>query len=196
VIRVECRPAGLDVRKGIAMDEDSYVIPKKLVPVMLWIHPEGRVHGSMFVHLPGADSAREEQPSDVINESVDFVAIEREDPDELRFYNKSSIVRVHYQEQTAATGHEGRAHPCRITMMDGSLIEAEICKVTPEGRSRLYDYMNDTRERFLKVRAGGPEVILINKSYVVYISAVEARNTVVAGAVAEAAPGASLAMVA
>ncbi len=60
-------------------------------------------------------------------------------------------------------------------MMDGSMIEGEICKATPVERSRLYDYMNDTSERFLKLRHDATEVLLINKSYVVYISSVEVR---------------------
>ena len=178
------------------MSDGSLVIPKKQVSVTLWVHPEGRVQGSMFVHLPGSDSAREEQPSDVINETVDFVVIQREDPDELRFYNKSSIVRVHYQEQVSSMPDEGQPRPCRITMMDGSLIEAEICKATPEERSRLYDYMNDTSERFLKVRGGGSEVLLINKSYVVYISDVEVRAHASRAADGDTASSAQLALVA
>jgi len=178
------------------MSDGSLVIPKKQVPVTLWVHPEGRVQGAMFVHLAGDDSAREEQPSDVINESVDFVVIEREDPDEIRFYNKSSIVRVHYQEQPSSRQDEGQPRPCRITMMDGSLIEAEIYKATPEERSRLYDYMNDTKERFLKVRGGGSEILLINKSYVVYISAVEDRNHVSHGDACDSAANMPLALVA
>ena len=157
------------------MDHNSLVIPKKQVPVTLWVHPEGRVQGSMFVHTTGSDSTREEQPSDVINEAGDFVVIEREDLDETRFYNKSSIVRLHFQDEARSPVNEGRPQSCRITMMDGSLIEGEICKATPVERSRLYDYMNDTGERFLKVRSGGAEVLLINKSYVVYISAPDER---------------------
>ena len=157
------------------MTDDSLVIPKKLVPVTLWVHPEGRVQGSMFVHLPGPDSMLEEQPSDIINEAADFVVIERENPHEMRFYNKSSIVRLYYQEHILSPLDGGQPHTCRITMMDGSLFEAEICKATPIERSRLYDYMNDTSERFLKVRTGGAEVLLINKSYIVYITAVDVR---------------------
>jgi hypothetical protein len=163
---------------------------------MLWIHPEGPVHGSMFVHLPGSDSMREEQPSDIINEAADFVVIEREDPDEIRFYNKSSIVRLQYEDLPFSPADEGRPQACRITMMDGSLIEADICKVTPEERSRLYDYMNDTSERFLKVRPGGSGVMLINKSYVVYISTLECNEHASNTAEADTSRGGAFALVA
>ena len=178
------------------MDDGSLVIPKKQVPVTLWVHPEGRVQGSMFVHLAGPESIREEQPSDVLNEAADFVVIEREDPDEIRFYNKSSIVRLHYEDLVLTPADEGRPQPCRVTMMDGSLIDANICKVTPEERARLYDYMNDTSERFLKLRPGGTEVILINKSYVVYISTLEVLTNIACPVEGDAAFGAPLALVA
>ena len=155
------------------MNDGALVVPKKRVPVTLWIHPEGPVQGLMFIHLPDCASGREEQPADVINETADFLVIEREGRDEIRFYNKSSIVRLQYANDLFLAVDEGRPQSCRITMMDGSLIDAEIFKVTPEDRSRLYDCMNDTSERFLKVRPGGSEVMLINKSYVVYISTLE-----------------------
>lgn len=156
------------------MEDGALKVPKRQVPVMLWVHPEGRVVGSMFVHLPGPDSMPGEQPWDVINEAADFVAIKLDDPDEMRFYNKSSIVRMEYRDGASSLLAEGRPLPCMLTMMDGSLIEGDICKATPVERSRLYDYMNDTEERFLKLRSRGVDVLLVNKSYVVHIRAVDA----------------------
>ena len=156
------------------MDDGALKVPKRQVPVTLWVHPEGRVVGSMFVHFPSPDSSHSEQPWDVINEAADFVAIRLDDPEEMRFYNKSSIVRVEYRDGATSLLAEGRPLPCMITMMDGSLIEGDICKATPVERSRLYDYMNDTGERFLKLRSHDVNVLLVNKSYVVYISAVDA----------------------
>ncbi|MGH8677812.1 MAG: hypothetical protein ACREUQ_05605 [Burkholderiales bacterium] len=159
------------------LNDSSLKVPKSLAAVTLWVHPEGRVQGSMFVNLPGPDSTRAEQPWDVINEPPDFIAIKREDPEEVRFYNKSSIVRIQYWDGISSPLDEGRPLPCQITMMDGSLINGKICKAAPIERSRLYDYMNETGERFLKLRPdSGGEVLLVNKSYVVYISTVEARE--------------------
>jgi hypothetical protein len=162
------------------MDDGALKVPKKQVPVTLWVHPEGRVVGSMFVHFPGSDSSDGEQPWDVINEAGDFVAIKLDEPEEMRFYNKSSVVRVEYRDGATLLLAEGRPLPCMITMMDGSLIEGDICKATPVERSRLYDYMNDTSERFLNLRSHDVEVMLVNKSYVVYIGAVDARSRNVA----------------
>ena len=158
------------------MEDDALKVPKKQVPVTLWVHPEGRVVGSMFVHYPGPDETQCEQPWDVINEAADFVAVKLDEPHEMRFYNKSSIVRIEYRDSGFSTIAEGKPLPCMLTLMDGSLIEGQICKATPVERSRLYDYMNDTGERFLKLCSDEADVMLVNKSYVVYISTVDAAT--------------------
>jgi len=152
------------------MEENSLKIPKKPMPVTLWVHPEGRVVGAIFLHLPGADSGRGEQPLDVMNEATDFLVIQREPPEGVRFYNKSSIVRLEYWDGTEANDGDGRPLACHVTMMDGSMIDGALSKAAPLERSRLYDYMNDPSERFLKLLTGANEIILINKSYVVCIS--------------------------
>ena len=178
------------------MDDGALKVPKQQVPVTLWVHPEGRVIGSMFVHLPNPDSTHNEQPWDVINEAADFVALKLDDPDEIRFYNKSAIVRVEYEDAASSLLAEGRPLPCMITMMDSSLITGEICKATPVERSRLYDYMNDTGERFLKLRSDNVDVLLINKSYVVCINAVDSAAFAARPAAGEAAVREPLALVA
>jgi hypothetical protein len=155
------------------------------MPVTLWVHPEGRVVGSMFLTFPSPDSGGGEQPADVINRAVDFLVFKLEETDEIRFYNKSSIVRVEYWDGSAFPGDIGRPQPCRITMMDGALFDGEICKQLPEEHSRLYDYMNDTRERFLTLRLGGGNIALINKSYVVFIGSRESISSPAAGSEGE-----------
>ena len=151
------------------MDDNSLKIPKKPMPVTLWVHPEGRVVGSIFLHLPGAETTME-QPLDVMNEKTDFLVIQREAPDGVVFYNKGSIVRLDYWDASEASCADGQPLPCRMLMMDGSVIDGALSKAAPIERSRLYDCMNDTSERFLKLRTGVNEIVLVNKSYVVCIS--------------------------
>ena len=164
------------------MDKSSLKILKRQMPVTLWVHPEGRVVGSMFLTFPSPQSAGGEKPVDVINRAVDFLVFKLEDTDEIRFYNKSSIVRVEYWDGSNSEDNSGRLQPCRITMMDGALFEGEISKQQPEEHSRLYDYMNDTRERFLRLRLGDGIIALINKSYIVSISSIEMTSSAVTGA--------------
>ena len=58
-------------------------------------------------------------------------------------------------------------------MMDGSLLEGEIREPLPEDRSRLYDYLNQVRTRFIRLRVDGDRVFLVNKSYVIHATAVD-----------------------
>jgi hypothetical protein len=149
--------------------ENPLRILKRRLPVTLWVHPEGRVVGSLFLHFGGGELQEDEAPWSVLNEPADFVVIERQDPIETRFYNKHAIVRVEYIDSNR-TQNAGAPLTCRVTLMDGLLLEGEICKAMPVERSRLYDYMNDMRERFLELRLSSSERALINKTYIVSIS--------------------------
>jgi len=161
------------------MSSSSLKIPKQQVPMTIWVHPEGRVVGAIFLNFPESDSHGTEQPWEVLNESADFLVIKRSDPEGIRFYNKSSIVRVEYRDDNRFAAADGMPLPCRVIMMDGALIEGEFCKALPAEQSRLSDYVRDTRERFFKLRLAGGNITLVNKSYVVYISELEARTRAV-----------------
>lgn len=171
------------------MDEGSLQVPKKQMPVTLWVHPEGRVLGALFLRLPEAEGDRGEEPADVLNECADFVVVKLDNPDALCFYNKRSIVRVEYFDGTCRQT-EGRPAGCRVNLMDGSTMDGEIIKSLPRERSRLYDYMNDDSEHFLKLCLSDGTVVLLNKNYVVSILPLERDETVTEPP--EPAPGGSL----
>ena len=152
------------------MDDGAFKIPKTLRPVTLWVHPEGQVLGSLFLHMPTNELVDGEQPVDALNEPGDFLPIKRDENDGVRFYNKSAIVRVSFWDEGRRYADQGRPQPCRLTLMDGTVLYGEVCKAAPEERSRLYDYLNDSHERFFELHGGSGEVILVNKSYVVSFS--------------------------
>ena len=54
-------------------------IPKKLKQVTLWIHPEGRVIGSLFLSLQSPYSSGEEAPLDALNQTDPFLVFNREE---------------------------------------------------------------------------------------------------------------------
>lgn len=145
-----------------------FKVPKKLRQVTLWIHPEGRVAGSLFLSLQTKSGAGVEDPLEVVNEQAPFVVLQREAPEELRFYNKSSIVSIEYQEEQAPPAAGVQPLHCRLSMMDGSLIEGTVRRALPPSRSRLYDYINMANERFMKLYMEDGNVCLVNKAYIVY----------------------------
>ena len=138
--------------------------------VRLWVHPEGLVVGSLFLKQDDAEQQPEESPNEVINQADPFVVLRREQPDEVRFYNRSSIIRVEYAasendiEDNATTLH------CRLMMMDGSMLEGYISETLPADQSRFYDYLNKTNVRFIRLFLNNKEVCLVNKSYIIQVS--------------------------
>ena len=142
-------------------------IPKKEKRVTLWIHPEGRVCGSLFLSLQNRYYSGAEEPLEVLNHEEPFLAFKRDGTDEPRFYNKTCIMRVEYPG-------EGQRHPeettrlwCRLHLTDGSEIEGAINKVLPPDHSRLYDFLNMDTERFTELSTTEGAVCLVNKAYVV-----------------------------
>lgn len=153
--------------------ENPLKIPKVERQVSLWTHPDGLVVGSIYLHMPEPDRPHGEDPFSVMNGAEDFLVVHRHDPDELRFYNKASLIRIEYAEDEAYVVESGKDLPCRVHMMDGSVIEGAMRKSLPPERSRLYDYMNTDNPRFLKLYVDGRSACLINKSYVGYIMPLE-----------------------
>jgi hypothetical protein len=153
------------------MLRDRLKIPKKLKLVTLWVHPEGRVVGYLFLRPQSATRAGEEEPLEVLNTADPFLVLKRDHPDELRFYNKSSVVRVEYDEEDEALDIPVvDPLPCRLHLMDGSLITGTIRKAMPPDRSRLFDYLNLHDERFVKVYGDEGGVCIVNKAYIACVT--------------------------
>ncbi len=152
------------------MDSESLRIPKKLQQVALWVHPEGRIVGSLYLHLRSNEHAGEEKPQEILNQADPFLVLKGEPPEEVRFYNKRSIVRVSYQDAPPRETADLVTLRCRLYMMDGSMIAGAIKEPLPPAHRRLYDYINNVREAFIKVHMEGTDVCLINKAYVVRLN--------------------------
>jgi hypothetical protein len=152
------------------MLRDLLKIPKKLKPVTMWVHPEGRVVGSLFLRPQSPNAPREEEPLEVLNSVDPFLVLKRDGPDELRFYNKSSVVRVEYQEDVPVVPVNVAPLECTLHLMDGSLIPGTIRKVLPPDRARLYDYLNLCDERFVKLYCDDGSVCVVNKAYITCVT--------------------------
>lgn len=150
------------------MSDDFFKVPKHLRPVTLWVHPEGRVLGSLFVRIQSQHHIGEETPVELLNQEGPFIVVSRDDPDELRFYNKTSIVRVEHGADESALEQDIEPICCELHLMDGSLITGEIRSPMPRDRSRLYDYLNKVQDRFVKMHLQDQTVCLVNKNYIIY----------------------------
>lgn len=143
-------------------------IAKALKQVNMWVHPEGMVKGALFV-TAGDGNTTQEDPRDVLNADVPFLVLCRENPDEVRFYNRSAIVRVEY-DGNKPTDRSATVIACRVTMMDGSVIDGDIIEIMPPDNARLYDYLNQAHDRFIRMYTGESQVCMVNKNYIIQVT--------------------------
>lgn len=151
------------------MSTKTLKVPKLKQKVTLWVHPEGQVTGSLFVREQSPDHAGAEEPIEVLNAGVPFIVLQKNKPEELRFYNLNSIIRVEYNTESK-TPDSVTTLSCTLNMMDGSVMEGTIREELPPEHSRLFDYINQEKARFIRLYLNDNEVSLINKSYIVNVT--------------------------
>ena len=149
------------------MTKDFFKVPKQPMAVTLWVHPEGRVLGDLFVREQSLHHAGRETPVELMNQPEPFLAIHRDDLDEFRFYNKSSIVRVEYTDTDESDINE-ESLDCECHLMDGSCISGSIQGNFPPERRRLFDHMNNEKFQFIPLHQDQNKLCLINKHYIIY----------------------------
>lgn len=150
------------------MAEKPLKIAKALREVSMWVHPEGLVTGAIYVTV-GEDNRSQEDPRYVLNTDKPFLVLKRKQTNDVRFYNRAAIVRVEY-EDTGSIDKKATILPCRVSMMDGSVIDGRIIEVLPRDHARLYDYLNLTQERFLRLYTSDTTICMVNKSYIIQVS--------------------------
>lgn len=153
------------------MDNEALKIPKKKKLVSLWVESEGQVIASVFLQMDSDRHNGEETPQEIFNQPENFMVILNEDPQEAHFYHIARIIRVEYHEEVQPEpSAELTELGCRLTLRDGSEVEGVIREfLLPEHR-RLYDYINKSELRFIKLYESVDQVILVNKDHIVRVS--------------------------
>ena len=151
------------------MSTDILKVPKLKQKVTLWVHPEGQVVGSVFVREQSPDHEGAEEPIEVLNSEAPFIVLQKNSPEEFRFYNRNSIIRVDYSTDSQISDNV-TVLSCTLNMMDGSVMEGTIREELPPEYSRLFDYINQEKARFIRLYFNDNEVSLINKSYIVNVT--------------------------
>ncbi len=154
------------------MNSNPLRVSKTQKEVSLWVHPEGRVSGAIYLRGESAEYAKE-RASEAFNQTSPFIVLSCMGPDNTRFYSKRGIVRIEYEDADERPVTEGVAEfGCSLTMMDGSTITGTIIEVLKPESARLYDYLNITEHRFIKIHLQNNEICLINKAYIVRVTPV------------------------
>ena len=156
------------------MNKQALKVPKTEKEVSLWVHPDGMVKGSLFLREQSGEHAGVEQPIEVLNEDSPFAVVRLHHPEQLRFYNRTSIIRVEYQtDRPFKPGKDLTIIPCQIHMMDGSIFEGSIRETLPPEHARLFDYLNKEKARFIKLYTSDTDICLINKSFINYCQPID-----------------------
>lgn len=149
------------------MDSSPFFISKSKVEVAIWIHPEGRVLGSIYLQDQSDQRDGAETPWEVLDKPLPFLVVECRGADSPRFYNKRSIVRLEYEDNPDQDESGQVAIPCRLSLMDGSLVDGTIREFLAPSHARLYDYLNLQQHRFIEMHLDSGRVCLVNKAYIV-----------------------------
>jgi len=148
-------------------------VPKKRRPVTLWVHPEGRVVGSIYLRTQSPHHAGSEQPLEVLNACESFLVFNRDEPAELRFYNIKSVIRIEYEtteeDEAVSNDNTNASMHCHLQLMDGAYIDGSIHESLPSSHARLLDYLNRNDEAFIKIHMEDGLIYLINKSYINHV---------------------------
>lgn len=153
------------------MDNEALKIPKKKKLVSLSVQSEGQVVASVFLQIQSDEHHGGETPEDLFNGQNDFVVVLKEDPQELRFYHMGRITRVEYHEDYPRELTADLVELfCRLTLIDGSIVEGVIREHLPPEHQRLYDYINTGGQRFIRLYESQDQVILVNKDHIISIT--------------------------
>jgi len=155
------------------LQQHIYSIPKTPRQVTLWVHPDGRVVGSVFLSFHTSKGTGVEGLCDALNSADPFLALQRTDREGLGFYNKRAIIRVEYEEEDPPEYEGSRMMRCRVSMMDGLIIEGSAQYMLPPNRARLYDYLNLRDESFITLHLEDHHICLVNKAHVVCVSYID-----------------------
>ena len=150
------------------MESKLLKIPKVTRTVTFWVHPEGKVVGSIYLREQSVSHAGEETPLEALNHPEPFVVLNREDPPEMRFYNRKSIIRIEYPGKDFQVASAIKPLKCQLNLMDGSCISGKILEPLHPNRARLLDYLNRTEEQFIKLHVDD-NTVLVNKSYIIHV---------------------------
>lgn len=149
------------------MDQDAFRISKHPETVEIWIHPEGRVLGTIFLQTQSDRHAGAETPREMLDGPAPFLVVQCEGAEPIRFYNKRSIVRLEFTGGETSKAVDPVDIGCRLSMMDGALLIGNIREYLPPSHSRLYDYLNIAGQRFIELQLDGGRACLVNKAYIV-----------------------------
>ncbi len=158
---------------------EGYSISKDKLIVRIALAGIGERQIELFLG-PCARTGRPERPSDLLIGDEPFLPVLDMEGD-LTFIHITNVLFMTVPLETEQSGDELSAEDLaaaltshmrvRVTMEDGSRLEGTVYYLLPIGKQRLQDFLN-TNDPFISLHKG-ENVILINKTRIVCVTAIE-----------------------
>jgi hypothetical protein len=142
-------------------------IPKQLMPLTLWVHPNRQLLASMFLPVQGLSSLRAEDPVDVFNDGAPFLTLKLTEANIISFYHKRWILYATYRPASLPLPLGGDLSPCQLYLRNATLLTGYLCEALPPHTARLSDMLNHSHGQFMQLYTGESDVYLVNKDAIV-----------------------------
>jgi len=162
----------LDFTKYIArkVPDDTLKIEKRRQSVTLVMRDGQPYDGDIFLHFSRNEYGLPQTPLDLLNSKPPFVVLQL-DSDGVQFYNKHMISHLTYQENQS--GDEplpaNLVENVEVQIDNGEVLSGEVTALLPPENMRLYDYLNQLEEVFLRLKNAAGKITLINKACIIRV---------------------------
>lgn len=149
------------------MTDNHLKITKRRQTVTLVMRDKKTIVGDVFLHYSRNEYGLPQEPMDLLNSTQPFIVL-MSNSGEAAFHNKSMISHLIYHDEadadklSAANLKENVA----VELVSGELLRGEITALLPPENMRLYDYLNQPGELFIRLKNAEGMVSLVNKSCV------------------------------
>ena len=153
------------------MSDNHLKITKRRKEVTLTLRSGKKVKGDVFLHYSRNEYGLPQEPVDLLNSKQPFIVLMYESG-EVSFYNKNMISHLTYFAKTDVDNvvEANLKENVEVELVDGEVLSGEITALLPPENMRLYDYLNQIDEIFMRVNKTGGMVTLVNKTCVTAVN--------------------------
>lgn len=156
---------------GPRVTDNHLKITKRRQTVTLVLSDKKTIKGDVFLHYSRNEYGLPQEPMDLLNSKQPFIVL-MDKSGEASFYNKRMISYLTYHEDTDAEelSAANLKENVAVELVSGEVLSGEVTALLPPENMRLYDYLNQPGECFMRVKNAGGMVNLINKSCVTSVN--------------------------
>ena len=156
---------------GPQVTDNHLKITKRRQTVTLVLRDKKTIKGDVFLHYSRNEYGLPQEPMDLLNSKQPFMVL-MDKAGEVSFYNKRMVSHLIYHEETDADKllSANLKENVAVELVSGEVLYGEITALLPPENMRLYDFLNQPDECFMRVKNAGGIISLINKSCITTVN--------------------------